>query len=334
MSLVRQGGGVGSCGTLGSLGVVGRRCLGCAGSTLRVSGPFSFAAPSLSCSAPLTELQPQIHPGAGSYRRGVRPGCKGGYRAGSSFPGIFCDSQGHRRVAAGDRSLEPQRLGGCLPLPHGDYSHRSPVAQVGGLDGILDLQDAYLQVPVLPSSCRYLRFCVGDSVCQFRSLCFGLSTAPQAFTRVMAPVSSIMHCHGFRILRYLDDWLVLASTFQEIVRARDFLLWLCRQLGIHVNLPKSSLDPSQTRDYLGMTITFSPLRVFPTLKRIQKLSLLLHEFLSDRQHPVSVWRQLLGVMSSLSALVPGARLHMRSLQLRLNAAGPPQYPTRCRSEGA
>ena len=57
----------------------------------------------------------------------------------------------------------------------------------------LDLEDAYLQVPVQPSSRRYLRFCVGDSVLQFRSLCFGLSTAPQAFTRVMAPISSIMH---------------------------------------------------------------------------------------------------------------------------------------------
>ena len=50
----------------------------------------------------------------------------------------------------------------------------------------LDLQDAYLQVPVHPSSRRYLRFCMGESVYQFRALCFGLSTAPQVFTRIMA----------------------------------------------------------------------------------------------------------------------------------------------------
>ena len=116
----------------------------------------------------------------------------------------------------------------------------------------LHLQDAYLQVLVHPSSRRYLRFCVGESVYQFRALYFGLSTAPQVFTRVMAPVSVIMHRHGFRILRYLDDWLVLASTFQESVQARNFLLWLCQNLGIHVNLPKSSLTPMQTQDYLGI----------------------------------------------------------------------------------
>ena len=186
----------------------------------------------------------------------------------------------------------------------------------------LDLQDTYLQVPVHPASRRYLRFCVGDAVYQFRALCFGLSSALQMFTRVMAPVSSIMHRHGFRLLRYLDDWLVLGSTFQELVRARDLLLWLCHLLGIIVNPSKSSLVPTRTLDYLGMTLETSPLRVFPTLKRIRKFSLLLQDFLTDRLHPVSVWRSLLGMMSSMSAIVPGSCFRMHSLQLCLTAAGP------------
>ena len=86
----------------------------------------------------------------------------------------------------------------------------------------LDLQDAYLQVPVYPSSCWYLRFCMERSVFQFHALCFGLLTAPQVFTHVMAPVSSIMNCHRFQILWYLDDWLVLASPFQRLCRQGTF----------------------------------------------------------------------------------------------------------------
>ena len=146
----------------------------------------------------------------------------------------------------------------------------------------LDLQDAYLQVPVHPESRRYLRFCLGDQVYQFRVLCFGLSSAPQVFTHVMAPVSSIMHRFGFRILRYLDDWFVLGSSLQEIVRAMDFLLTLCSKLGIHVNLPKSSLTPSQLQDYLGMTLQSSPLRAFPTQARVQKVLCLVDKFSSSR----------------------------------------------------
>ena len=181
----------------------------------------------------------------------------------------------------------------------------------------LDLQVAYLQVPVHPASRRYLRFCVGDAVCQFRALCFGPSGVHPRHGSYFLNYAS----PRFRLLRYLDDWLVRGSTFQELVRARDFLLWLCRLLSVIVNPSKSSLVPTQTLDYLGMTLETSPLRVFPTLKRVQKFSLLLQDFLSDRLHPMSVWRSLLGMMS---AIVPGSRLRMRSLQLRLNAAGPLQ----------
>ena len=77
----------------------------------------------------------------------------------------------------------------------------------------LDLQDAYLQFPVHLSSRHYPSFCVGESVFQFRALCFGLWMALQGFAHVMALVSSTMHRHGFRILRYLDDWLVLGSSY-------------------------------------------------------------------------------------------------------------------------
>ena len=136
----------------------------------------------------------------------------------------------------------------------------------------------------------------------------------------MAPVSSIMHRFGYRILRYLDDWLVLGSPLQEITRARDFLLSLYSELEVQVNLAKSSLTPAQTLDYLGMTLQSSPLRAFPTQARVKKVLSLVEEFSSSRKQPLSLWRSLLGVMSSLSSLIPGSRLRMRALQLRLNVS--------------
>ena len=108
----------------------------------------------------------------------------------------------------------------------------------------LDLQDAYLQVPVHHDSRRYLRFVVDEKTFQFRVLCFGLTTAPQVFTRIMAPVSAILHRHGVRMLRYLDDWLILASSKIACLQSRDRLLSVCTEPGIQVNLTKSSLVPS------------------------------------------------------------------------------------------
>ena len=48
----------------------------------------------------------------------------------------------------------------------------------------IDLRDAYFHIPVHPSSRKLLRFISNDTVYQFKALCFGLSTAPQVFTRV------------------------------------------------------------------------------------------------------------------------------------------------------
>ena len=118
----------------------------------------------------------------------------------------------------------------------------------------LDLQDAYLQVPIHPESRRYLRFTMGGVPYQFRVLCFGLTTAPQVFTRLMAPISAILHHYGIRILRYLDDLLILAESRTTCIQERDRLLHLCEELGLQVNHRKSSLVPSQDMTYLRMQI--------------------------------------------------------------------------------
>ena len=42
----------------------------------------------------------------------------------------------------------------------------------------IDLSDAYLHIPILPNSKKYLRFCHRSQVFQFTSLPFGLATPP------------------------------------------------------------------------------------------------------------------------------------------------------------
>ena len=181
----------------------------------------------------------------------------------------------------------------------------------------LDLQDAYLQVPVHHDSRRYLRFVVGGRSFQFRVLCFGLTTASQVFTRIMAPVSAILHKYGVRMLSYLDDWLILASSEIACLQSRDRLLTICTELGIQVNLTKSSLVPTQSLVYLGMEIRSLPFIARPTPVRVSNLLHLIEEFLSTPSPPASLWRRLRGHLLSLTLLVSGGMLRMRLLQLCL-----------------
>ena len=52
----------------------------------------------------------------------------------------------------------------------------------------LDLQDAYMHVPVLPAHRAYLRFAFQNVHYQFKVLPFGLMTAPRVFTKVLSQV--------------------------------------------------------------------------------------------------------------------------------------------------
>ena len=132
----------------------------------------------------------------------------------------------------------------------------------------LDLKDAYFQIPIHGSSRKLLKFMSEGTVYQFKALCFGLLTAPQVFTRVFAAVSAWAHSRGVRLLRYLDDWLVLSSSEKKAKQSIRELLWLCHTLGIVINEKKSELVPSQSAKYLGMTIDTSAGKVFPSLARV------------------------------------------------------------------
>ena len=182
-----------------------------------------------------------------------------------SHPGIVSDVPGRlssgSSLAARDRGDACQRsLRNCprsgsrllqSPLPGGegvwrpviDLSHLNEFVQLtlfkmetvasvllsvreGDFLASLDLKDAYFQIPIHRSSRKLLRFTSEGTVYQFQALCFGLSTAPQVFTRVFAVVSAWAHSHGIRLLRYPDNWLVLSSLEREAKQAVQSLLAL------------------------------------------------------------------------------------------------------------
>ena len=217
---------------------------------------------------------------------------KGAVKLAPSSPGFYSRLFVVRKAAGSWRLvIDLLLLNGFVQLtPFKMESNQSVLQSIRSFDWMIfiDLKDAYLhlQVPIHPASRKFLRFVVDGRVYQFKALCFGLSTTPQVFMRVMALMSSFLHSLGVRMLHYFDDWLVLASSHLE---ARDKVLQMCSLLGIVVNLEKSSLVPSQTTIYLGMVLVSSSLRAFPTPKRIETVQEQITGFLSSRRQNVVSW---------------------------------------------
>ena len=288
--------------------------MGSGGTEGWLSDPLRPSTSSIRASALPVGVLPTLHQGSRLKPVASRPSSEGGSRTSPSVSGFLQPSlprqEGFGVLAPHHRSVDPERLHHLVTLPHGDSSvspEFHPSRRLDDLPGPAVHHD----------SRRYLRFVVDGKPFQFRVLCFGLTTAPQVFTRIMAPVSAILHRHGVRMLRYLDDWLILASSKIACLQSRDRLLSVCTELGIQVNLTKSSLVPSQSIVYLGMEIHSLPFIARPTPARANNLIRLIEEFLSTPSPPAFLWRRLLGHLSSLILLVSGGMIRMRLLQLCL-----------------
>ena len=98
-------------------------------------------------------------------------------------------------------------------------------------------------------------------------------------------MSAWAHSHGIHLLRYLDDWLALASSEAEAKRNVQDLLSVC---GIVIN-KKSDLVPSQTANYLGMTIDNGAARIFPSLARVRKFLSVAETFCTMSAPSAQLW---------------------------------------------
>ena len=104
-------------------------------------------------------------------------------------------------------------------IQHGDYTFS------------IDLQDAYLHIPIVKHHHHFLCFVGYNVPYQWKVLPFGLATAPHVFTALTKPILFLYHCKGFHIVICLDEILVLACSKQAGRMAHSFLCSLLVRLG-------------------------------------------------------------------------------------------------------
>ena len=76
----------------------------------------------------------------------------------------------------------------------------------------LDLQNAYFSLPVIQSHRKFLKFEWKGKLYQFNCLCFGISSAPRVFTKLMKVVFSNIRRLGIVTFYYIDDSLFEAGS--------------------------------------------------------------------------------------------------------------------------
>ncbi len=209
-------------------------------------------------------------------------------------------------------------------LPFKMLTHRRMIKCIQPQDwfAAIDLKDAYFHVSILPRHRPFLRFAFEGRAWQYRVLPFGLSLSPRVFTKVVEGALTPLREVGVRILNYLDDWLILAQSREQLGDHRDLVLRHLSQLGLRVNWEKSKLSPVQRISFLGVELDSVSMTARLTEERAQAVLNCLSSVRGGKVVPLKQFQRLLGHMASAAAVTPLGLLHMRPLQHWLHSRVP------------
>ena len=186
----------------------------------------------------------------------------------------------------------------------------------------LDLQDAYLHIRLHPSIWHLFAFTLGDRVFYFKVLPFGLSTAPWAFTRLMKAVKRKLRILGIVITSFLDDFIILARSYQEALDHTSIVISLLQSLGLTINWKKSSPAPARRLEYLGVVIDLVSLTFSLPQSKVDKVKTLIQSTSAPflRRKDLD---SLVGFLSFAADFLPLGRLLLKPIQRWVNANSSP-----------
>ena len=181
----------------------------------------------------------------------------------------------------------------------------------------VDLKDAFFMVPLAQQFRHLLLFKVNAESFQFLCLPFGLCTAPRVLTKVLKPAVELLRTLGIRLVIYMDDMLLTASSVQLIQEHTYIALFLLENLGFVINNQKSILTPCQQIKFLGMTVNSQSMELKLPGEKIKKIRTEARHLLATPNAPARSLAQLLGKLNATSPALQMAPLFCRSLQMCL-----------------
>lgn len=123
----------------------------------------------------------------------------------------------------------------------------------------VDIASAFTHVMIHPTHRDFFRIRWRGEEYRFRAMPFGYRDSPRIFTMLMRAALRPLREKGVRLVAYLDDILLLASTPAEAALHGKWLVDHLSSLGFNLKLEKCVLRPTQTTEFLGMTLNTSRL---------------------------------------------------------------------------
>ncbi|XP_051994281.1 uncharacterized protein LOC127652201 [Xyrauchen texanus] len=176
----------------------------------------------------------------------------------------------------------------------------------------VDLKDAFFHINMYAPHRKFLRFAYQGICYEFTVLPFGLSLSPRVFCLCAEAGLAPLRITGLRILTYIDDWLIIANSREEVVQDTRRVLTHITSLGFRVNVSKSNFTPAQSVIFLGLELNSISMRARLSQERVRSLMNCLSQFKEGTNVPYRKCLRLQGLMASAIQVLPLGLLRMRA----------------------
>lgn len=183
-----------------------------------------------------------------------------------------------------------------------------------GWMGKIDIEDAYLHIPVAPEDRPMLRI-VSDVGCfEPKVALFGLSNVPRVFTKVVKEVVLVLRWKGICIIAYLDDMLVVAESKEKCRQDLVECLTLFQKLGFKIKWSKCVLEPTQVIEYLGWELDLRSMTMRVPKPKLKQAKKEIRRFAQLKSATLRRTASILGKLNSLTPAFQCLQLFTRRLQ--------------------
>lgn len=159
-------------------------------------------------------------------------------------------ANGKIRVCLDSRRINAMTVKDAYPMQNiQDIFHRLGHAK---FYSIIDLKDAYFQIPLKEESRNYTAFRTSKGLFRFKVCPFGLTNAPFTMCRLMNKVIGF-DLQPF-VFVYLDDIVIATETLEEHLRLLKIVAKRLKNAGLTISLEKSRFCRKQVM-YLGYLLT-------------------------------------------------------------------------------
>jgi hypothetical protein len=166
------------------------------------------------------------------------------------FPPFSCIKEKWENETC-DRPLRPESASNGAAFKDGDQQIYQGFNSFRNVDNFSRFDRRLFPYSYFPQVRKFLRFVWEDRVYAFRTIPFGLSTAPLVFTRIVQAVAAHLHSQSIFIHSYLN-YSLLNYISQFLLRDHThFVIGLLLKLGFLISWKKSELVSNQDFIFLG-----------------------------------------------------------------------------------